>query len=209
MTDSLACNIVLLPDVNLANHAIVTSLLIGHDNDVFFKLTDGKLYPHVSLYMCQLKEQNVNNVKQILKSLADKYEEFELEGSSFGNEEKFFDIEYEKTSGIVSLQNEVLDKVNPIRDGMREKDKARLITAEGLEKQNLESYGYRSVGELFRPHLTITRFKELETYKAPVEIGKPQEYSGTFNRIGLFMMGDNGTAVYELASFQLKPSNQS
>ena len=207
MLDSLACNIVLLPDEDLSNHAIVTSLLIGHDKNVCFKLIDGKFYPHVSLYMCQIKEHDIAVVSEMLKSLANKYEEFKLEASGFGNAERFFDIEYEKSNAITSLQNEVLDKVNPVRDGMREKDKARLITAVGLEKLNLDTYGYRSVGELFRPHLTITRFKKLETYKAPVEIGKPQEYSGTFNRIGLFMMGDDGTAVSELASFQLKQSN--
>jgi len=97
---------------------------------------------------------------------------------------------------------DVISAINPIRDGLRENDKARLMSATGELRENLEKYGYRGVGELFRPHMTFTRFangRAIDVSSLP----DSHEFSGEFLTLGLFEMGDNGTCVRKIAEYKL------
>jgi hypothetical protein len=97
----------------------------------------------------------------------------------------------------------VLDALNPVRDGMREKDKTRMMEATGVVRQNLEQYGYRGIGDLFRPHITLSRL-EIENDDSLESLGNLTAYDGVFPKIGLFEMGDNGTCVRKIAEFKLE-----
>ena len=66
----------------------------------------------------------------------------------------------EKSKELVNLQENIINRLNPIRDGMRKKDKDRLADTSGDMRTNLVEYGYRSIGNSFNPHLTFTRFKD-------------------------------------------------
>ena len=60
----------------------------------------------------------------------------------------------------------------------------------------------RSVGEMFAPHLTITRFtdrKDIDLTTLP----NVSELSATFSKIGIFEMGENGTCIRKIAEFKL------
>lgn len=97
----------------------------------------------------------------------------------------------------------VVNAINPIRDGMRVKDIARLPETTGIVRENLEKYGYRGVGELFRPHMTLARFAESKEIDVSV-LPDIDELSGQFVKLGLFEMGDNGACVRTLAEFNLR-----
>lgn len=64
-------------------------------------------------------------------------------------------------------------------------------------------YGYPAVGDLFRPHMTLTRLKE---HNPKVFEPLPQDvdaFSGIFDRLGLFEIGENGTYIRKIAEFPL------
>jgi hypothetical protein len=157
------------------------------------------------IYMTQLKENDLDRAKQLLAEIAAKSTALTLTATRYYQAERYIDVEYDRIESLVSLQERFIAAINPIRDGMRQKDKARLAEATGQVRENLEKYGYRGVGELFRPHISLTRFEREETTQ-PAGLPSISELSGQFTKLGLFEMGDNGTCVRKIAEFELASS---
>ena len=180
---SIPCDIVILSTDDLAQKAInLSERLVPYDT--LYTLKDGAYYPHVSLYMTQLKVEDLDKVKAILASIANAASPLNLIAARYDQAEGFIDAEYTRTEAVGRLQMAVVKAINPIRDGMREKDKARILTAVGTVRENLEKYGYRGVGELFRPHMSFSRFaggRSIDIAGLP----EPAEFSGTFVKLGL------------------------
>jgi len=200
-SDSLPCDIVILPEETISAEAMRLSDNLKQ-HGTYFTLKDGEYYPHASLYMTQLKVSDLDRVCEILADIASKTPSLAMNAREYHQEAGYIDVEYERFTLVDELQMTVVNAINPIRDGMREKDKARLLTSTGLEHDNVERYGYRSIGELFAPHLTLTRFTQNE----PISTGSLPNlntFSGKFVKLGLFEMGDNGTCVRKIAEFKL------
>lgn len=199
---SVACDVVILPNDDLAEKAIMASRALEPLGSLF-TLEIGKYYPHSSLYMSQLNKGDLTNIQKLLSAVAAKTSSLKLTASRFYQSENYIDVEYGKTERLAELQKQVIAALNPVRDGMREKDKARMLEATGLALDNFKNYGYKYVGELFRPHITFTRFSQ-EQADAEKLLPDLSDFDGTFTRIGLFEMGDNGTCVRKIAEFDLQ-----
>ncbi len=77
-----------------------------------------------------------------------------------------------------------------------------MLEATGLALDNFKQFGWNSIGALYRPHMTLTRFNNQQTDPEAL-LPDVAGLSGTFTRLGLFEMGDNGTAVRKIAEFEL------
>ena len=201
---SIACDVVLLPSVELADKAITASKQLGK-YDTLFTLGEAGPYPHTSLYMTQLREDRLAEAETLLAAIAANTAAMTLVADRYDQAEGFIDANYQRFSALDELQRHVINALNPIRDGMHESAKARLSTATGLERYNLETFGYRHVGELFRPHLTLSRFmggNAIDTRNLP----EPNTFSGLFGSLALFEMGDSNTCVRKIAEFSLAGS---
>ena len=199
--NSIPCDVVIRPNPLLADMAIATSQKF-QQFDSLFTLEEGKRYPHASLYMLQLKIEDIATVEQLLAEIAAQFSPLQLEAHRYDHTTGFIDVEYAATPELVELQNKVIAALNPIRDGLREKDKPRMEAATGLKRENFEKYGYPYVGELFRPHMTLSRLKA-DNPDALNILGKPSEFNGAFMKLGLFEMGDNGTCIRKINEFSL------
>lgn len=200
---SIPCDIVLLPDPTLAQRAVTFSEQLTKYETVSTLHANGPV-PHVSLYMTQLKAADMERAQKLLADIAAHTRVFNLTANGYWLNARYFDADYARTDELIALQTAVVDAINPIRDGMRKKDKPRLLSAEGLARENLEKYGYPNIGELFRPHMTLTRFADEQLSIDAIEKPNAQTFAGTFDRLGLFAMGENGTCIRKIAEFQLK-----
>lgn len=200
---SLPVDVVILPSSELAAKAIEASKLSAELGSLF-TLEVGKQYPHTSLYMLQLSDENLAAVKDKLANIAHNNQLLHLTSSGYVQKLGFIDVEYEVTSDLNKLQQQVIKAIQPLADGMRDKDKQRMLEARGLALQNFQKYGYKYVGELFRPHITFTRFPDEEDKPEAVQLlPDVMTFNGDFPRIGLYVMGDNGTCIREISSWQL------
>lgn len=195
--NSIPCDIVLLPNDELAQKAIDASRLLAV-HDPHFTLEIGKFYPHMSLYMFQLEESDISRVEDALSKIADQTYVFSGKATRYylgeGYGVGYIDPEYETSEVLRSLQQQVVEAVNPIRAGMRESDIAKMKDATGVKLENLQKYGYPAVGELFRPHITLTRLKEHKPKVLEV-LPDISLFDGSFVKLGLFEMGGNGTCI--------------
>lgn len=204
---SIPCDIVLIPDEILTNKALSASKLLS-DHDPLFTLEIGKFYPHMSLYMFQLEELDISKVEDVLFKIAGQTHAVSGKATRYylgeGQGVGYVDPEYEASEILQSMQQKLVEAVNPIRAGMRESDIAKMQDATGLKLENLQKYGYPAVGELFRPHITLTRLKE---HRAEVLELLPDitTFNGSFVRLGLFEMGSNGTCIRLIKTVDLLP----
>lgn len=200
--DSIPCDVVLLPSDELAENAIKASVLLEPYGSLF-TLELGKYFPHASLFMLQLRQADIAQVQELLGDIAKEFQSLQLKAERFYQAQCYVDVEYGKNEQLIQMQQSVVNTLNPIRDGMREKDKARMAEATGLALANFQKYGYKYVGELFRPHITFTRFNE-EQPDAEKVLPLITSFDGSFTKIGFFEMGDNGTCVRKIADFNLR-----
>jgi 2'-5' RNA ligase len=203
--DTIPCDIVLLPEEKLAERAMTASQQL-EPFDTFFTLKTGEYYPHASLYMCQLAVDDLPKVEQVLQQIAETLQPFELSAVRYSLGQGFavgyVDPEYTVTNELRTAQEAIIAAINPLRAGMRESDIAKMKDATGIKLENLQKYGFPSVGELFRPHMTLTRLKENQP-EALAILPDIATFSGRFTRLGLFQMGSNGTCIREIFTCNL------
>jgi hypothetical protein len=199
---AINCNIVLLPESELATKAIRTSGELTPMNTDFTLGLDTYV-PHVSLYMLRLKTEDLPKVEERLAGIAAHTPALRLEADHYSQAEGYIGANYTRTADIDTLQKTVVEAINPLRDGLRPNAAARLPQATGPVRRNLEQFGYRSVGELFRPHLTFTRF----TNRLPIpleDMGAPTAFSGRYPKLALCEMGPSGTCIRIIQEFPLQ-----
>jgi len=203
--NSIPCDVVLLPNEELALEAITTSQIFAN-HDPLFTLQIGKFYPHMSLYMFQLNESDIPKVEGILHNIADTFHPVQGTATNYSMGEGlavgYVGPEYEAAEELLSLQKKVIDSINPIRAGMRASDAAKMKDATDVKLDNLKKYGYPAVGSLFRPHITLTRLKDYspELLRILPDISR---FNGLFDSLGLFEMGANGTCIRKIAEYNL------
>ncbi|HEX9594996.1 MAG TPA: DUF1045 domain-containing protein [Candidatus Saccharimonadales bacterium] len=202
---SIPCDIVLLPEVALANRAFSASQKLAQFGSLFV-LEDGKFYPHMSLYMFQLNTDDISKVEEVLQQIANGFSAVSAEANRYflgqGHAEGYLDPEFIASDELHAIQNAVVEAVNPVRAGMREKDVVKMKEATGVKLENFKKYGYPSIGELFRPHMTLTRLDGRKPEALDV-LPDISEFDGVFDGIGLFEMGDNGTCIRKVLEFPL------
>lgn len=203
---TISYDLVLLPSKEQSQLAIQASQQLAAQGS-FFTLDDQDFYAHLSLYMFQIDIANQDACVAALRQLANRAgpQQFEQDGYFYqdsGHYKGYVDIAYTRNQATDSLQMQAITTFNGLRSGMRESDKNKMADATGLKLENLQKYGCPAIGELFRPHVTLTRFP---TQVEPDLSGLPDPalFTGMFTRIGLFEMGQNGTCIRKIAEFSL------
>jgi len=127
-------DVVLIPPREVCKKAIALSERLKA-RGTYFTL-DGKTYfPHLSLYMLELSDAVLPSALMELGKIATHFSPFDLIARDYHFENGYIDVEYVKSSKLSSLQDEIVEKLNPYRSGLREKDRERLLTAEGPEQE--------------------------------------------------------------------------
>ena len=200
--NSIPCDIVMIPDEDTVSNAILLSEQLS-ESETYFTLKEVEYYPHASLYMVQLDMSKIDEINERLSNVATNTSKIILNPKEYHQQWGYMDVEYEREAHSDKLQMDVVHALNPIRDGLRQKDIDRLPEAVGIERENILTYGYRSVGEKFTPHITITRFadrKDIDLTTLP----DVSTFKATFSKIGIFEMGENGTCVRKIAEFDFR-----
>jgi hypothetical protein len=146
--NSIPCDIVLLPNPELTQKAIALSKQLEKYGSRF-TLKDGVYFPHISLYMVQLKQDDLEKIKTALADIV-ATPILELIAARYYQSHGYIDVEYRRTGALDVLQMAVIQAANPLRDGLLENDKARMQAATDKVLDNFTRYGYPAVGDCYR-----------------------------------------------------------
>lgn len=192
-------DVVLLPNRELSQLAITTSRKLNTLNPLFTLKTE-TCYPHLSLLMSRFDDRQINLVTEEISSISKTHNAISLKAMEYHESRGYFDVEYIRNHSVGDIQQEVVEKISPLRTNDGSEQGQNDLSAE--EKDNLSKYGYKYVSDLFRPHVTLARFKdakEVPRYLLP-DINL---FNGSFDRIGLFVLGVHNTCVCKIAEFNL------
>lgn len=203
---SIPCDVVLLPSKTQSKLAIQASRMLSAQGGLF-TLDDEKFYAHMSMYMFQMSLDNQADCIAALQRIAEQTRVQQLNQDGYFYQDSGFgrgytDVAFKRNTEVDACQDSIVNIFNDLRAGVRESDKAKMTDASGLKLENLQQYGYPAIGELFRPHITLTKLS-IESEPDFSVLPESEAFTGEFDKIGIFEMGRNGTCIRKVAEFVL------
>jgi 2'-5' RNA ligase len=156
-----------------------------------------KIEPHLTIFMGLFPAANLDRIKQNLNSINREFSPFSLTFDHFRiSEEGYVFWEPKPCQKLQKLHEQVVQSLNPLRDGLiREKYMNLLSSYTEIEQQLILKFGFPWVNSLFNPHLTLGKIAPerngselnqlLQKYSAPEKT--------TLARLKLGTVGENGT----------------
>lgn len=210
MDDLPVYDVVLLPPPDVNARSADLSRSCAEPAPTEFVLREDGPYPHISLYMANLTPGDRAEAVRLLRGIAARTPALHLAGERFvGNEHGMFELFYVKSDALTRLQEDVIAAVAPLRTGLRRLDPVGRVLAEHRltapppARDNLDRYGYDEVGELFRPHITITRFRERAWRPGDGALPPAADFTATYDTLALCVMGEHGTCTELVETFAL------
>jgi hypothetical protein len=203
-------DVVLLPPPAVGRHAVsVSESLLVEGTE--FTLGEELRCPHISLYMANFRPEDLPEVTKRLAALAANSAALPLAALRYGHnrDEGMFEVFYPRTPAIELLQQEIINALNPLRQGLRHRDPVGRLLAEWIDRtspearRNLERYGYDEVGGLFEPHITLTRFVRRDHQVDLAMLPPLPVFDATCSVLALYDMGEHGTCLAESGRWEL------
>ncbi len=174
-------NIVILPPPTVAKQAMAWSRKIAAEYKTDFVLDGKHFYPHITLYQGEYSEENLTFMEEKLVSIARTTSPFTVQPKAFRIFERFLFLEMNKDEGIAALQRRIFSDV-------------------GKLGKKLSSVA----GEIFLPHITITRFHQAEDAKQAVSKLQMVKFEFTARALHLVNIGLDGSVNEIFKEFPLQ-----
>jgi len=199
---SISCNIAIYPPNNISRRAINVSRALLKRGGLF--AIDGKnYYPHITIYMAEFPRRNIKAVETLLKKITAGKKPFRIESDRYHqSRDGYVEIGFKRTKAILLLHKNIVQSLNPLRDGlMRPKDLVRFKQFSKQKQKNLKLYGYDNVFAEFAPHMTFTKLGRTDR-RVIGDLSK-QNFSFLIKEIGLFKSAEHGACRKIIAQFYL------
>ena len=195
-------DIVVMPPCVIAEQAIATSQALA-PLGTFFVLDDEVHHPHLSLYHVPLNESSLAQVRERLAALSSVTKPFLLKQETYYPDQGVWvGVRYVADQAILNLHTAVIAATKDYRvieDDIRYK--ARWADLDPKRRQHIQECGWADAFASYFPHLTFTKLREP---RADIFAHLPQpEYSFLVDRIGIYQLGEHGTAATLVADFSL------
>lgn len=178
--------------------------------DTEFTLGAG-CFDHLSIYQAAYPAQNEEKLFEVVERIAAETSPFEitLQGFSvFWETFLFWDVV--KTAELTSLHLRLLSELNPLREGVRLPIHEQILADERVPlefRESIRRYGNPLCGRQERPHVTLTRLKEVSVAEDALAIltsiaPEPR----IFTPLALFVteVGPHGTCPRAITAFPLR-----
>lgn len=157
-----------------------------------FILDDVTFYPHITLYLAEYPNDAIDDIRKVISQVITNLSPILLKPTKYSIESGYIAIGYEKTEELEMMQASIISACNDLRKGsLRLRDIEKIESYNMAQRRNIDLYGFRSVGESFHPHLTLTKCKDT----IPTNFPYLDEKKLTFisNTLALMHVGEFGT----------------
>lgn len=193
---STLINICIIPSEPVGQACIELSKTFD-DATTTFVLGSGK-FAHMTLYMARFADESIAEIVAEVAATLQAAKPFNCQQSGYfltsGN---YVEVSYRKTSELMALHQALMSNVAGYRinpgNPYLENYFAPYTTD---QRSNAEKTGYDLAGDLYRPHISLTRYKE---GMAPAEMPTLPARNLSFEttKIAIYKADDNGS-IYEL-----------
>ena len=190
--NSTLINVCIIPSDEVGKEYIKISQSLK-SNDTVFVLDGETKFPHMTVYMARFANNQVDNVVEATKKALVGVERFICKHTGyFMTKGRYFEASYEKTVPFVSLHERLIDALKEYRINPMNPFEEGYFTPYTEEQQkNAKETGYDLANELFRPHVTLTRY-----FEDRVPDKNPEtpliDLSFPLSKICVYLADDNG-----------------
>lgn len=172
------------------------------DRGGMFVVDNADRHAHLTLYMARFQHKAVRDLSSLIKKLMVDLEPIRLEQDGyFVTPGSYYEVSYRRARQVLAAHELITAAVRSLRhseDPPVVEDYYGPYSAG--QRANVRWCGYDLAGELFRPHITITRFPARPAGELPVA---GVDLSFTATTIGIFRADHLGAARELIQSFDL------
>ena len=201
--DSVLINVCIIPPNLVAASCVNISQSLKSDNTMF--VLDGvNRFAHMTVFMARFANSQVEGVIKATESTLTKAQSFSCEHSGyFMTAGRYFEVSYRKTKEFMDLHESLINTLKDYRINPGDPFEEAYFTPYTAEQQkNAREIGYDLAHSLYRPHITLTRYKEGGLPETDPVIA-PVELSFKLSKIGVYKADDNGAVYEKLAEFPI------
>lgn len=204
----LRVNTAFKPSEEIAKKAIDLSRKISKNNKAVFVLDGVHFHPHITIYSPEYPASNLNKVLKVVQKVAESTAKIPFIFKQIKSVQGFIVVYFEESSEIKHLHEEVVTKLNPLREGhLMKKYQPGAdyhLKFSSKQQENIEKYGYHRAMDLYRPHLTITRLQDASSAKIVACHLNWKVPQFTVEKLAIYVTGDHGTCRELIHEFPLK-----
>lgn len=194
--NSTVLNICVLPDERVAEECIAISQSLKSEQTMFVLGDD--LLPHMTVYMARFADDDIEKVTEAARLALGQAEVFTCEHTGyFMTEGRYLEASYRKSADFLKLHERLIAHLADLRINPGQPFNESYFAPYNTEQQkNAQETGYDLARDLYRPHVTLTRYREgevPETFPA----FPAADLSFSLGKVCVYKADDNG-AIYEL-----------
>lgn len=194
LNDSTIINICIVPNKLVSDLCIDISQNLTTPETMFALGSDK--FAHMTVFMARFANTNINKVVDAARCCLVDVGKFNCEHTGYLlTEGRYLEASYRKSPELIELHELLIKNISPLRINPGSPyEEGYFLPYSDKQKQNAIETGYDLAYDLYRPHITLTRYSI-----APEEIPEMSNADLSFNtnRICIYKADDNG-AVYEL-----------
>ena len=201
--DSVIINVCIIPDNNVGNKCVEISQSLKSDS-VMFVLDGAAKFAHMTVFMARFANNDIDNVLNATERALSAVISFPCEHIGyFMTEGRYLEVSYRKSKELMDLHELLIDNLKNYRINPGNPFEEGYFTPYTEEqKNNAKETGYDLAHNLYRPHITLTRYKENETPRIfPGFV--PAELSFPVKKICAYKADDNGAVYERLGEFNI------
>lgn len=195
-------NVCIIPSSQVGAECVKISQSLKSEGTLF--TLGGDKFAHMTVYMARFPEYAIGQVEQAVKTALKESVSFRCVHTGYfmtgGN---YLEVSYKKTDEFLSLQSTLIAAASPLRANPGSpKQESYYAPYIDEQRKNAEETGYDLAGNLYRPHITLTRYAD---GKVPEEFPAFPSAKLSFNlsTVAVYKADDNGAVYEELARFTL------
>lgn len=196
-------NVHVTPGDEVAAQCVNISQSLKSDGTMF--VLDGQSkFAHMTVFMFRVVNDRMPEVIEAVKKVLEGVEGFQCEHAGyFMTKGRYFEASYKKSVEFVAFHEKLIGALKDYRINPGDPFEEAYFTPYTDQQQaNAKETGYDLAHDLFRPHITLTRY-----YEGKVPAINPETPSTNLSfplqKIGVYEADDNGAVFKELAKFSV------
>jgi len=201
--NSTLINVCIIPNETVSNECIQLSQSLKSEGTMF--VLDGKTkFAHMTVYMARFANNEINNVISSVSKSLENAKSFECKHIGyFMTKGRYFEVSYQKSKEFMHLHEKIIKNAKDLRINPHNPFEEGYFTPYTIEQQeNAKETGYDLAHNLYRPHITLTRYKENMIPEKQPEL-KLTDLSFILHKICVYKANDDGTVYEKLSEFEI------
>jgi hypothetical protein len=201
--NSTIINVCVIPDESARAMCVALSQSLKNDNTLF--VLGGDKFAHITAYMARFADMDIDKVVNGVEAALQSATPFRCEHTGyFMTQGRYLEASYRKSAGFVALHEALIARVADYRLNPGDPYEEGYFTPYTAEQQqNAKETGYDLARNLYRPHVTLTRYREggmPEAFPAFSEA----KLSFDLDKVCVYKADDNGAVYERIGEFRVR-----